>query len=141
MTKRKPKTLSKLSDDAATQLQLLVRLKASDDNGYVSCVTCGVTKHYKDQIHGGHFIERGYRATKLLEENIHPQCSGCNSFKHGNQVPYTLYMIDMYGREFVDELEILKHEPRVWDRESLNELIKELKERVRIEQQRVCAYG
>lgn len=138
MTKKKAPSLYKVSEAAATQLQLLVRLKAADDNGYVSCVTCGVTRHYKDQMHGGHFIERRYTATKLLEENIHPQCAGCNSFKHGNQVPYTLYMIDTYGREFVDELEVLKHEPKKWYRNELKELIKELKERVRIEENRVC---
>jgi hypothetical protein len=36
----KKKPIGKLTDEAAILLQLLVRLKASDDNGYCSCVTC-----------------------------------------------------------------------------------------------------
>ena len=39
MAKRKPRTLVKEIDEAAKLIQRLVRLKASDDNGYCSCVT------------------------------------------------------------------------------------------------------
>ena len=59
----KKKSIGKLTDEAATLLQLLVRLKAADDNGYVTCVTCGVVKHYKDGMQGGHFRPRGIAAT------------------------------------------------------------------------------
>ncbi len=137
MAKRKPKTLAKLSEDAATALQLLVRLKASDDNGYCSCVTCGVTRHYKDNMQGGHFIGRKWTATRLMEENVNSQCSECNMYKRGNIIPYTLYMIDTYGREFVEELEILKHKTVKWNRAELMDLIADLRERVRVEEERV----
>ena len=65
MANRKSKSIAKLVDEAATELQLLVRLKAADDNGYVSCVVCGVTRHYLDGMQGGHFISRSRLATKL----------------------------------------------------------------------------
>ena len=125
MARKKQKSLAKLSEQAAEFLQLLVRLKAADEEGYVSCVTCGVTRHYKDSMQGGHFISRKWTATRLLEGNIHPQCSYCNGPLRGNMVAYTLYMIDMYGREFVDELEIRKNQTKKFNRCELEDQIKE----------------
>jgi len=66
-SKKKAKSIAKLTDEAATLLQLIVRIKASDENGFVKCVTCSTVRHYKDDMAGGHFIERGRLATKLIE--------------------------------------------------------------------------
>lgn len=123
MAKRKTKSIAKLVEDAAVLMQLLVRVKAADDNGYVSCVTCGATRHYKDGMQGGHFIGRKWLATKLMEENIHPQCSCCNGPLKGNTIQYTLYMQDTYGREFVEELETLKHKSRKYHRAEVANII------------------
>ena len=130
-------TLAKLSEKAATALQLLVRLEAADDNGYVSCVTCGTTRHYKDGMQGGHFIGRKWTATRLMKENVHPQCMGCNGPKKGAPIEYTLYMQDMYGKEFVEELLVLKHQTKKWVRGELEDLIKHFKERIKEEEKRV----
>ena len=129
MAKRKPKSIAKLVDEAAVLTQKLVRLKARDDNGYVSCVTCGTTRDWKE-MQGGHFISRKWTSTKLMEENIHPQCPCCNGPLKGNPIQYTLYMVDMYGREFVDELELKKHQTRKYGRPEILEIIQELKQRV-----------
>ena len=106
MAKKKLKPIGKLSDECAVMLQKIVRMKAADHNGYCVCVSCGVSKHWKE-MQGGHFIPRGNKATKHMEENIHPQCPGCNCYgmKYGDaEKQYTLYMVDTYGRDFVDEL-------------------------------------
>lgn len=132
------KSVAKLSEQAAELLQLLVRLKAANDEGYVSCVTCGVTRHYKDRMQGGHFIGRKWTATRLLEENIHPQCAACNGPRKGAPVEYTLYMQDTYGRDYVDELLILKHRTKKWNRFELEDLIKELRRQIKEQEQRVC---
>lgn len=124
MAKKKLKPLGKLSDECATLLQKLVRLKAADDNGYCQCVSCGVTKHWKE-MQGGHFIPRGNKATKLLEENVHPQDAGCNMYgmRYGDaEKQYTLWMVDMYGREFVDDLIRSKGTVHKWLRCDLEEL-------------------
>jgi len=140
--KKKPKALSigKLTDKAATLLQRLVRLKASDDNGYCSCVTCGKVDHFK-KMDGGHFIERGVKATKLMEENVNPQCKGCNGFgmkyKSSVVLDYRRYMVDMYGEEFVEELEMAKHKTHKFYRPELEEMIIELSERVREQEKRI----
>ena len=123
---KKKKTIAKLVDDAAVILQRIVRMKAADENGYAGCVTCGRVLHWKD-MDGGHFISRTYTAHKLREENIHPQCKGCNGFRGGEYQAYTLYMIDTYGREFVDELMATKRETKKWLRQDIIEHIEELR--------------
>jgi len=139
MKKKKTKPIGKLVEEASVLLQLLVRVKASDDNGYCSCVSCGVTRHYKE-MQGGHYIPRGNSATRLLEENVHPQCRGCNGFgmKYGDaEKQYTLYLIDTYGREMVDELIALKGATFKWSRIDLQDQIKGLKDAVKAEKSRI----
>ena len=127
--KKKLKSISKLVDAAAVLMQKYVRMKASP-TGYTTCVTCGVIKHWSE-MQGGHFISRKWLATKLLEENIHPQCPCCNGPKQGNMIQYTLYMQDTYGREFIEELELLKHQSRKYYRDEVMEIIAELKAKIK----------
>lgn len=86
-------------------IQLLARISAADDNGYCECVSCGALHHYKE-MDGGHFIPKGSSSYWALEvENVHPQCKGCNGFgmKYGIAAQqYTVFMVDMYGQDFVD---------------------------------------
>jgi len=103
----KTKSIARLTNDAAELLQKLVRLKAADSYGMAECVTCGVRKHWKE-LQGGHFISRVKTAHKLLEENIHPQCPGCNQWgmkKASTVLAYRSAMVDMYGEDFVKWLE------------------------------------
>lgn len=135
MTK-KTKSIAKVSEDVAVLLQKLVRLENADDNGYCSCVTCGTTKHYKD-LDGGHFVSRRYTATRLMKENVWPQCKVCNGYLKGNPIPYTLFMIDTYGKEFVHELHALKNETKKFTRDELAEMSKEFKDQISYHEFRV----
>ena len=87
--------------------QLLARIAAADDSGYSQCASCGTTQHYKE-MDGGHYIAKGKSSYWALDPvNIHPQCKSCNGFgmKYGNaESLYTLWMIDMYGRDFVEHM-------------------------------------
>jgi hypothetical protein len=69
------------------------------------CVTCGEQKHWKE-LQNGHFYSRGRYATRWEDLNCHPQCARCNVFLKGNYINYTRYMIDRFGREAVDQLEV-----------------------------------
>lgn len=129
MAKRKPKTISKIVEEAARLMQKYVRLKASDKDGNVKCVTCGKVGHYKE-MQGGHFIGRKWLATRLMEENIHPQCPCCNGPLSGNMIQYTLYMQDTYGRDFVEELQRLKHKSRKYYKPEVEEIKKELRQKI-----------
>ena len=129
---KKPKSIAKLGDECAVLLQKLVRMKAADYDGSCVCVSCGAVKHWKE-MQGGHFIARGNKATKLMEENINPQCPGCNCFgmRYGDaEKQYTVWMIDTHGRDFVDEMIATKGIPHKFVRGDLEELKQELTERI-----------
>ena len=126
MAKRKQKSIAKLVDDAACILQRIVRLKAADENGYVSCVCCGKTEPWQD-MQGGHFISRVYTAHKILEENIHPSCQRCNGPLRGNMIPYTIWMIENYGLPFIEELEATKHHTKKYGRPEIMGIIEDMK--------------
>ena len=133
---RKPKTVAKLKQDAATLLQKLVRMKYANDDGFCECVTCGKMGHYKE-MDGGHWISRN-SAHLLTEENIHPQCKGCNRFMSGCHEQYTLFMIDTYGMELVRELSETKRQVMKYNRIDLEDLITEFKQRIKEQEHRLA---
>ncbi len=136
----KPKTIAKLVDDAAVLLQKLVRMKAADDNGYCSCVTCGVTKQWNDGMQGGHWLDRRHKVTKIMEENIHPQCSYCNGPMANKGMVigrYTIYMQDMYGHDFVADLLDTKGQTKKYYRDEVLEIMEDFRNQIKIEGRRL----
>jgi len=86
-----------------------IRTKYADENGNVKCVSCDTVLPWKE-MHCAHFIVRGKKMTRWLEENLHPACCSCNSFRKEHHMrEYTLFMTDFYGREFVDELRAMEN--------------------------------
>jgi len=137
--KRKPKSIGKLKEDAARLLQKLRQMELSDCNGWCQCVTCG-KKDFWRNMQGGHFIERGRSSTLLVEENINPQCPGCNCFlmkKASGVLVYRRFMVDQYGSGFVVDLEQKASELKKWSRVDLMELIKEFKSRIKEQEERI----
>ena len=129
------KTLRALIDDVAKLLQKHVRLKAAvsaDKNGFIECVSCGKWYHWKN-MQGGHWIERGKQATKIMEENIHPQCAGCNQYgmRHRTHVRegYSKYMRNMYGDDFCDEMLTSSRKPKKYLRADLEDMVKDLRKK------------
>ena len=99
--------------EALEVAQHLGRISAANDNGYCTCVTCGKVGKYKgDGFDGGHFIAKSKSSYWMLDpRNIHPQCKACNGDGmkfHGKEVDYTLWMIDTYGRDFVEHMKEVK---------------------------------
>lgn len=104
MRRVKQTPLPKLIEKADRVTSQYIRRKHADFNGNVKCVSCGKVMPWKE-AHCAHFIGRSAKATRWLEENLHPACCGCNTYrKEFHMREYTVYMVDMYGREFVDEL-------------------------------------
>jgi len=133
----KKKTLRALIDDVAKLLQKHVRLKAAvaaNKNGFIECVSCNKWFHWKD-MQGGHWIERGKQATKIMEENIHPQCKGCNQYgmRHRTHVRegYSKFMRDMYGDDFCDQMLIDSKKPIKYFRPDLEDMVKDLRRKNR----------
>jgi len=97
------KSLTKLKADLDKVFSLYIRQKDADENGMVSCYTCGVVKHWKE-LHCGHFISRRHLATRWDEMNTAPQCPGCNLFNQGNAPAFALRLIKEHGEKKVEEL-------------------------------------
>lgn len=138
----KKKTLPKLKKQALELIQLLVRVKASDDNGYCECVTCNAIKKWNDGMQGGHFISRGKTRWCLVEENVHPQCAACNGFGmkyHNKEAVYTIYMQEMYGSEFVQEMIDTQGDIVKLSRFDLEDLIKDFSAQIKEHKARIGA--
>ena len=77
-----PKSTSKLKKQLDTLFSQYIRRKYADENGNVSCYTCGYKAHYK-KMQNGHLVSRYYLATRFDEDNCRPQCYTCNMFRNG----------------------------------------------------------
>jgi len=128
--KKKKKSRKLLKKTAWDLLSKIIRLKYADENGYCSCVSCGATKHWSE-MQAGHFIPKAKgNVVYFLEENIHPQCVHCNMFQDGNLTPYTLFMIDTYGRDEVERLQNLINDKLKITSSDYEDMIVEYKERL-----------
>lgn len=101
----KVKSRSQLIKDLDKIFSQYIRLDKTDQYGYGHCVTCGSRGFWKE-LQNGHYISRGKYPTRWDEDNCHLQDYKCNVVLSGNYIEYTLFMIDRYGRKFVDELKI-----------------------------------
>ena len=75
-----------------------IRTKYSK-NGNVECVTCGRVYDIS-KIQNGHFISRKHYATRWDEENVAPQCYGCNVMQYGQQYLFAKWIDKTYGEGF-----------------------------------------
>lgn len=115
-----------------------IRMKHSDEFGFCSCVTCGLTKHFS-QMQAGHFIARAQGNACYFEEpNINCQCYRCNVNLGGNGAEYYPYMVKTYGQDEIDRLRALSNTTLKFTKNDLLNMEKELKEKVKIEQARLC---
>lgn len=65
-----------------------IRLKHSK-NGICTCFTCG-RKYEVKKIHAGHFMSRRHYSTRWDEDNVRPQCYGCNVGNQGKQYEFAI---------------------------------------------------
>jgi len=134
MKKTKKSKKQKLKEDAWSLFSLYIRLKYADRNGYVTCVTCGTTKHYKE-MQAGHFIDSRNNSVLFNEMLVHPQCYSCNCIKHGNKVAYTVFMMGRYDLTMiqVEELDNLKFKVSKWKAGEVQEIHDVYKQNVEYE--------
>jgi hypothetical protein len=115
-----------IKNTADDVFSIYTRLKHADERGYVKCVTCGKEMYWKnDGCHAGHYVTRKWYGTRFDEQNVHPQCTHCNTYCEGESARYSLYLVDTYGADILDELDRRSRKLRVWTRESLGEAVKE----------------
>jgi len=101
--KSKKKKLSTVKKKLWALVSQYVRRSNSNLDGFCYCVTCGKAFHWK-KLDAGHCIGGHKNYNFFDERNIHPQCTYCNRFMHGNLVPYFEFMMETYGKTIIDEL-------------------------------------
>ena len=88
----------------------LVRRKYANAEGYASCFTCGKVQHWTE-MDAGHGIGGRGNYVLFLEELIKPQCKVCNGYQGGRYEIFLLKLVDLYGREQVQEWAIECRKP------------------------------
>lgn len=128
--KTKAKTRSWYVHHLDSAFSQYVRLDESDKNGIGTCITCGVKKHWSE-LQNCHFYSRSKLPTRWDVDNCHSGCYRCNVLLKGNYIEYTKYMIDSYGRPFVDELKVKADSCRKISTLQLKEMIDYYKKEVK----------
>jgi hypothetical protein len=78
---------------------LYIRNYYADSNGQVECITC--QRFYPvAKIQNGHFISRKNYATRWSEDNVAPQCYGCNVMQQGQQFLFSKWIDEKYGEGY-----------------------------------------
>lgn len=88
-------------------LQILFNkfIRMRDEN--LPCISCG--KYDVLEWHAGHFIATTYQYHRFNEDNVHKQCSYCNTHLSGNLIKYRENLVKKVGLERVVYLEETKH--------------------------------
>jgi len=88
--------------------------------GQCVCVTCGKVMPWNVKgMHAGHWISRTHTSTLFDEDNINPQCAGCNDHGRGMPHEYRQWMLAVKGQETIDRLLRRKVESVTFCREDL----------------------
>lgn len=126
----KTKSISQLKKEADNAFSRYIRQRYADDHtGYGSCVTCGISKPWKE-LQAGHYITRGSNILRFDERNVHPQCVGCNVFKKGNYPAYAIFMVRTYRPSILETLEQESKTLKQFRPFELQEIIDTYKEKI-----------
>lgn len=107
-----------------------IRLRDCDNNGAGFCISCGkpITFNTSDC---GHYINRKHMSTRFDEQNCNAQCRACNRFDEGNIQGYRKGLIEKYGEDAVELLEIKKFNTCKIGSFEINQLIKIYREKIK----------
>lgn len=114
---------------------LYIRLKAVKEAGQPQtgmgrCYTCGSYKDVKD-LDAGHWLQGRHNSVMFDERNVHPQCTACNRFKHGNLIEYTMQMQKEYGMAVCEDLRALNNESKPMKTSDYQEIYKEYTDKLK----------
>lgn len=126
-TAKKP-TRSKIVKKLDVIFSQYIRLSNADKRGMCKCVTCGKEGHWKNGgIQAGHFMSRKNYSTRWNEDNVKPQCVGCNMFRSGEQFKFSKYLGDKLSNELYQK----SQEITKFTNDELQEMIDEYSAKVK----------
>lgn len=87
-----------------------IRQREMDENGMVSCISCGKVDHWKN-MDAGHYVPKSVSLVlRFSEIAVQNQCTACNRFRHGNLTQYALALQRKYGPEVLEKLDTIRRE-------------------------------
>jgi len=119
----------KLVKDLDKVFSLFIRMRASDENGYATCFTCGQRKKYREGD-AGHFISRGAYSTRWNETNVQFQDKKCNIFQSGQQYLFSVALNRLYGEGTADALFAMSRQTRKYGVGEIKAMIEIYKDKV-----------
>lgn len=115
-------TYGQLKKQADEVFSEYIRQYYADSKGFVKCITCPTTLHWK-QMHNGHFVNRDQNIVRYDFRNNNPQCPECNVVKRGNIEVYEIEIDKLHGKGTARTLRELAPKPFKLDREHLVQII------------------
>jgi hypothetical protein len=101
-------SLSTVIEDLDAVFSQFIRLRDSDENGYITCYCCGSYEYWTD-CDNMHFMPRSHKNTRFSEDNCKGGCRTCNQSKKGNLKAYG----DHLERDRKGSVEALEDQARV----------------------------
>lgn len=136
INKKKFKSNSQLQKTLDKYFSYYIRLRSADENGMVTCVTCGKRLHWKE-ADCGHFRTRNKKIHRFNEKNCNIQCTYCNQFLKGEQYKHGQYIDKKYGEGFADYLTSTENQICKRNRVDFEFLIAEYKQKAKVEAERI----
>ena len=96
---------------------------------HLPCISCG--RSDVEEFHAGHYIPTTYQYHRFSEDNVHKQCSYCNTHLRGNIIEYRKNLINKIGLANVEYLENTKNMIFEMDKIMLKDLIAEYKKKIK----------
>lgn len=98
-----------------------------NEMGFIACISCGKLDTFEN-MDAGHYIPKTYGLSIYFhEQNVHPQCTGCNRFRRGNLTAYAIALRKKYGESILEELDQLKHKSVKYSRDDYKKMIEHYK--------------
>ncbi len=98
-------------------------------DAHLGCVSCGTTTGKEN---AGHYLSTGARPElRFCETNVAKQCERCNTYLHGNLIPYRIELIRRVGQPEVDRLEG-PHEAKKYSVDELKAIRDEYRSRAKL---------
>ena len=99
---KKPKR-QKLIKELDHEFSRFIRLRDCDKKWMIKCPLCWAIIPYK-KAQNMHFISRWVLKYRFDEKNCYAWCMRCNVILNGNYIEYTIFMINKYGKDKVEEM-------------------------------------
>jgi len=99
-----------------------IRLRDADENGFITCPTCGVRKKWNDGMQAGHCIQGRHNSILYDERGVYGQCMHCNYFMGGEYSKFIMFVIKKRGKKVVEDLLRLDKIPKTYSIEELKQI-------------------